>query len=159
MCATDKLKNFTFVRLDQLKEKLDFDFNLSNWKLQGPDEKLPTIYHPSSSKKKKKQNESSEMLNFDSIIRETIEDSPKDQQVLLEPPKPEQSENSFVDEERFKSAMKRYEEINMITKNLKSEFKLSENRNVIKGKESSDILDMHLKNNDLNGFSEFKLDD
>ena len=160
MCASNKLKNFFFVRLDGLKKKLDFNFNLNQWKMQGPDETLPNIkIHQVGKHKKIKKNV--ESLNIESILRNTIEDThdQKNQDKnLLNVEQKNEELDSYIDEDKFHSAQMRYEEINEFNDHIKSKFKLSENKlSKIGKKKGSNILDMQLENNDLNGFSGFNI--
>lgn len=156
MCATKRLKDFSFVRLNNLKERLNFNFNLSDWKMQGPDEKLPTIKTPFGDGHKIDEHE--DRINLESVLRNPSRPAQEPSQ-HLQIPETSQLKDSVVDENQFQSVEGRMHQINLMNENLKSKFKLSENKrkNQSGVKESSNILDMHLKNNDINGFSGFKI--
>lgn len=161
MCATGKLEKFSFVCLDDLKEQLNFNFNLSKWKLQGPDERLPTIYQNGRINKIENKLKVTQELNLDSVFRPSSNFYPNKKSEFLDVKKNDDIEESFVDEERYDSAKRRMNNINQLNDNMESNFKLSENKrkSKFKNKKDSDIMDMQLKNQDLNGFSEFRISD
>jgi hypothetical protein len=156
MCATSKLENFSFVQLDNLKEKLNFNFNLSKWKLQGPDEKLPNMSHPNKNKKNKKKGIVKD-VNFDINTNSEMKQSKNVDH--LKPPEKDELLESFVDEDRYGSAQKRYARINTLNENMESKFKLSENKKINRFKEKNNLLEMQIQNDQLNGFSDLKFND